>query len=96
MQHCSSAMTSLCTGKAIRAYFNDGELPPNGIVCPTDEVLFPPESDVASLQSLNWLDREAHAYSVEDLELLKTLRELGTALDPFVSTFKRPRALGGM
>ena len=89
-------MTSLCTGKAIHAYFNAGILPPNGLICQTDEVLFPPKSDKSSVSSLDWLDIQGNSYSAEDLELLNTLRELGTALEPFVSSFKRPRALKDM
>lgn len=82
-------MSSLCTSKAIRAYFSEGVLPENGIVCPTDEVLFPPPpSDAAD--SLYWLSADPVSLSAEDLELLETSRALGQALEPFTSMFKRP------
>ena len=33
-------MPSLCTAKAVRAYFTNGTLPANGTVCETDVPLF--------------------------------------------------------
>ena len=86
-------MTSLCTGKAVRSYFNEGVLPPNGLVCPTDEVLFPPVTtdDTALL----WLTDGVKA-SVGDVEFLVTLRELGLVLESSVSSFKRPRRTAGI
>ncbi|KAF8518940.1 Alpha/Beta hydrolase protein [Hysterangium stoloniferum] len=60
--HCSSAMASLCTGKAIREYFLEGQLPPNGIVCPTNEVLFPPQN---ISDAMAWVAGDI--YSEEDL-----------------------------
>ena len=86
-------MTSLCTGKAIRAYFLDDKLPENGLWCETDEVLFPPVTtdDTALL----WLTDSVKA-SVGDVEFLVTLRELGLVLESFVSSFKRPRRTAGI
>ena len=36
MQHCSNAQPSLCTLHHIRAYFQNGTLPPEGTVCAPD------------------------------------------------------------
>ncbi|PYI02585.1 proteinase [Aspergillus sclerotiicarbonarius CBS 121057] len=38
--HTTLSMPSLCTAKAIRAYFNNGTLPANGTICQTDVPLF--------------------------------------------------------
>lgn len=37
IQHCSLSGPSLCTAKAVRQYFQTGELPPPGTVCDVDE-----------------------------------------------------------
>jgi len=90
--HCSSAMTSLCTSKAIREYFVEGKLPPNGLMCSTDEKLFPPKES-ASLGGPAWLNSAPEMYSAEDMKLLESTRALGMELEQFASAFKRPRAL---
>ena len=74
-------MASLCTAKVLRDYFLDGKLPENGIVCPTDEVLFPPKESTTT-DKLSWLREEEVIYSEEDRELLKTMKELGSAWMP--------------
>ncbi|PWY70874.1 hypothetical protein BO94DRAFT_590186 [Aspergillus sclerotioniger CBS 115572] len=38
--HTTLSMPSLCTAKAIRAYFTNGTLPANGTICQTDVPLF--------------------------------------------------------
>ncbi|KAI5122028.1 hypothetical protein M0805_008019 [Coniferiporia weirii] len=38
--HCSISATSLCTVRAIRAYFQDGTLPEAGTVCETESSIF--------------------------------------------------------
>lgn len=38
--HCSHGTPSLCTAKAVRAYFQTGELPPLGTVCESDKKPF--------------------------------------------------------
>jgi len=38
--HCSISGTSLCTHKAIRAYFQNGTLPEEGTVCKTESKIF--------------------------------------------------------
>ena len=40
MQHCSLAAPSLCTVKAIRAYFRNGTLPEPGTVCDIQGEIF--------------------------------------------------------
>ncbi|KAI7155612.1 hypothetical protein KC349_g6831 [Hortaea werneckii] len=40
--HCSASTFSRCTRGYIRQYFQTGELPPQGLVCPADEMPFGP------------------------------------------------------
>ena len=90
-------MTSLCTAKALRSYFFDDELPENGLVCPTDEVLFPPKSKDGKVNAASlwmWSDADENsiaAYSMEDLRLLENMRALGVELEEYVGSFKRPK-----
>jgi hypothetical protein len=83
-------MTSICTGKAIRGYFLDGVLPPNGLVCDTVERLFPEKS--APAEAKTWLNPEA-SVSEADTHLAETLRKLGQAMEPFVGLHKKPKQL---
>lgn len=72
-------MASLCTGKVIRGYWLDGELPADGLVCPTSEKLFPsPESDTKSL----WLQGDGQ--NPDDLQILEKMKSLGEAIQPFL------------
>ncbi|GJJ10333.1 hypothetical protein Clacol_004559 [Clathrus columnatus] len=50
--HTSIAMNSDCTQSIIRDYFVSGALPENGVICPTDQALFPPNITVASVNAL--------------------------------------------
>ncbi|KAI0356986.1 hypothetical protein OH77DRAFT_1534392 [Trametes cingulata] len=62
--HCSLALPSLCTIKAMRAFFANGTLPQEGTVCSVDASPFPQRvgsTDVA-------------AYSAEDGKLLDSVR----------------------
>ncbi|OCB86509.1 TAP-like domain-containing protein [Sanghuangporus baumii] len=93
-------MTSLCTTKAVRAYFFDNKLPDNGLICPTDEVLFPPKSEDGSIPSASlWMSEDEDSedgidtYSVEDLRLLENMRALGRELEDYVGSFKRPKTI---
>ncbi|KAH8111001.1 Alpha/Beta hydrolase protein [Phellopilus nigrolimitatus] len=89
--HCSTAMSSLCTARTLRAYFLEGELPENGLVCATDEVLFPPKPTVDSDSSVLWLNKSgSQMYSAEDVRLLKIVQALGRELEPYIGGFKRP------
>lgn len=38
--HCSIAAFSACTIAAVKRYFLTGDLPPEGVVCPIDQVPF--------------------------------------------------------
>lgn len=87
-QHCSIALVSLCTAKTIKAYFLEGKLPLNGLVCPIDEPLFPPASSNSS-DSGNWLN----VSSAEDVQLLETIREFGNKMVPYLSGHGRIRIL---
>lgn len=86
-------MTSLCTGKAIRAYFLDDKLPENGLWCETDEVLFPPKAPDVAASVDAWFKEPASSYPEDDLRLLSMLRDLGQILEPYVGDFRRPRSL---
>ncbi|KAE9395200.1 hypothetical protein BT96DRAFT_923025 [Gymnopus androsaceus JB14] len=61
--HCSVSAPSVCTGKVVKAYFNDGVLPDEGKICQPDVLPF--VGDVG-----------ANVMSVEDLEMLETMKEL--------------------
>jgi len=61
--HCSISGTSLCTHKAIRAYFQNGTLPEEGTVCETESKIF------GSSNLLDDIDKSA--ISAEDFALLE-------------------------
>jgi len=61
--HCSISGTSLCTYKAIRAYFQNGTLPEEGTVCETESKIF------GSSNLLDDIDKSA--MSAEDFALLE-------------------------
>jgi len=63
--HCSSSATSLCTSKAVRAYFRNGTMPDPGTVCEVESSIFGESvpSDFASLGE-------------EDIELLNASKQL--------------------
>lgn len=67
--HCSLAAPSICTAKAVRAYFVNGTLPEEGTVCEPDELPFVGKKDLKVM-------------SAEDEELLDALRGLTDAV-PF-------------
>ncbi|KAF8314513.1 hypothetical protein DL93DRAFT_2167299 [Clavulina sp. PMI_390] len=84
--HCSIAQSSLCTGKVLRDYFIDGILPPNGKVCPVDEILFPsPQvpSSIATDEAVmgQWTLRgvKKTTLSNDDVILLRKLKAFGEA-----------------
>lgn len=78
-------MASPCTGKALRGYFLDGVLPPNGLVCDTVEELFPEAS--APSRANAWLNPRT-SISEADARLAEALRGLGKAMEPFVELRK--------
>jgi pimeloyl-ACP methyl ester carboxylesterase len=86
--HCSLAMSSLCTGKAVRGYFLDGTLPKNGLFCETNEVLFPKDDKAQVWDVKNNIHMES-----EDWKMMETLKNLGSAMEPDLMSFKRPRSL---
>ncbi|KAF8586360.1 hypothetical protein K439DRAFT_1659729 [Ramaria rubella] len=78
--HCSPAMASLCTGKVIRGYFLEGLLPPNAMVCATNENLFPPAGNGTNAKT--WMTPDV--LDDEDQRLLETLKALGEEIHPFL------------
>jgi hypothetical protein len=84
-QHASSAMASVCTGKVIQDYFFKGELPPNGLVCPTNEVLFPPAENATN--AMAWMT--ADVQNMDDQRLLQNLKALGEAMQPYLMRRRR-------
>lgn len=70
---------SLCTGRAIRRYFQTGELPDENTVCEPDLEPFELESDFLDL--LGGASRrkrsEPGTYTEDDVKLLKAMRNLG-------------------
>ncbi|KAF8522995.1 TAP-like protein-domain-containing protein [Gautieria morchelliformis] len=83
--HCSTAMASLCTGKIIQNYLFEGRLPPNGMVCPTNETLFPPTENVTNLNP--WTT--AGVLDIDDQRLLENLKGLGEEMGPFLMRRRR-------
>ncbi|KAG8750526.1 hypothetical protein FRC12_012842 [Ceratobasidium sp. 428] len=83
--HCSYAMASLCTGRAIRRYLLEGISPPNGVVCDTNEQLFPQISrsvgDEAGIVQ--------GAALLEDAKLVSMLQNFGRAMDRSVHNAER-------
>ncbi|KAI0372414.1 hypothetical protein BV20DRAFT_1050746 [Pilatotrama ljubarskyi] len=60
--HCSLALPSLCTVRAMRAFFANGTLPQEGTVCSVDASPFPQHAGSVEL------------YSAEDEEILESVR----------------------
>ncbi|KAK1226883.1 hypothetical protein PQX77_010130 [Marasmius sp. AFHP31] len=84
--HCSINAPSVCTAKAIRAYFINGTLPEEGTVCPMDGSPFDPkEMDETSGQTESKRDTssEADGYLLEHLRRLAR-REFATGFAPRV------------
>lgn len=77
--HGVTAHPSLCTGRAIRRYFESGEVPDEDTVCEPDVGPFALESELADLLSgLPVRKRgEERSYSEEDVRLLRAMGELG-------------------
>lgn len=48
--HCSASTFSRCTRRYIQQYFQTGELPPEGLVCPADEMPFGPGPDEVGME----------------------------------------------
>ncbi|KDQ20372.1 hypothetical protein BOTBODRAFT_26373 [Botryobasidium botryosum FD-172 SS1] len=86
--HCSLAMASLCTGKAVAAYFLNNTLPERGLVCPTEERLFP-DPDAQDV----WMAEQLVGVAAEDVRLLEAWRNLGRAAEDDIHRFKKPRFL---
>jgi len=74
-------MASLCTIRTIRDYFLNGEHPPNGIVCPTNEILFPPVAG-NSANAKAWTTEAAEVQ--EDMRILEIFKGLGKEIQPFL------------
>jgi hypothetical protein len=66
LQHTSLVAPSLCTHGALRAYFQDGTLPKEGIVCPVDAELFPSAANATK-----------RTLSARDSNLLDAVRAIG-------------------
>jgi len=84
--HCSNAQPSLCTAKAIQAYFNNGTLPAPGTIC---------QPDVPLYSNLTWIDvfkplglngtkvSLSKRQQREDLRLLAAMAHLGDEISPY-------------
>lgn len=68
--HCSYSMPSICTGKHINRYFNEGKLPEPGATCDIDAEYFPAPVDFST--------HIVKDLSHEDEELLAALRGLAS------------------
>ena len=85
--HTSTSQPSLCTAKAIRAYFVNGTLPKEGTICPSSEPTFAsPNSTLLSAVAplANGGKRSLSGAEVDDAALLAAMKHLGRAM-----TFRR-------
>ncbi|KIJ55639.1 hypothetical protein M422DRAFT_774620 [Sphaerobolus stellatus SS14] len=81
--HCSVAMASLCTGRAIREYFFDGKLPLDNTLCAASEIPFPPKN---SENTFSWIS--GGIMNEEDMRILQNFKKLGEEMQPLL-TFRR-------
>jgi hypothetical protein len=78
-------MASLCTGSVIRDYFLRGQLPPNGLVCSTNENLFPAPGNAT--EAATWMSEDV--LDDEDRRLLQNIKALGEEMEPFLTRGRR-------
>lgn len=71
--HASIAMPSLCMANHVRAYFENGSLPDENVVCKPDAAYFPNGEQVS-----------AQTYSPEQQEILTTQSDLAGAVRAFL------------
>lgn len=85
--HASTSQPSLCTVKAINAYFNDGTLPDVGTVCTPSVPIFRPsdESLTDILQPLNTTSKRSIEKRVEEIKLLRAVIDVGRAMSKRLS-----------
>lgn len=85
-QHCSNAQPSLCTAKAIQAYFNNGTLPAAGTICQPDVPLYSNLTWVDALKSLSLNGTKVSLtkrQEQEDLALLLSLAQLSDEISSY-------------
>ncbi|KAJ8697538.1 hypothetical protein PTI98_004331 [Pleurotus ostreatus] len=70
--HCSIAAPSVCTSKFVRAYFMNGTLPDEGVVCPVDGPIFTGQSVGAADPSV----RRALGVDEKDGDIVQALARL--------------------
>jgi len=78
--HCSTSTASLCTANALRAYFIDNVVPPDGMLCQPTETIFPASTSDDSL----WVADAEHILTAEDVELLEAVKGLGVATAEYI------------
>jgi hypothetical protein len=77
--HCSISQPSLCTTKAVRAYFKDGTLPDPGTVRQPSVPIFRPADESLStiFAPLNGTSKREVEESDEDAQLLEAMGHIG-------------------
>ena len=75
LQHCSLSVASLCTAKAVKAYFLNNTLPEDGLVCSPTEKLFPAANGL-------W---EEDVADEEDKKLLEDIKKWGEGMEEWWS-----------
>ncbi|KAI7332182.1 hypothetical protein KC315_g4770 [Hortaea werneckii] len=85
--HCSSSTFSCCTRSYIRQYFQTGELPPPGVVCPADEMPFGPGPEEYGMEGD--LDAEVVQGRQRSAALMEGLNQAG-------GLFMRSNLYGGL
>ena len=80
--HCSISQPSLCSAKAVRAYFRDGSLPDPGTVCEPSVPIFRPADETLStiLAPLNHTSKRSPQDEDEDAKLLEAMGHIGRAM----------------
>jgi len=74
--HCSLSGTSICTTKAVRAYFRNGTLPEEGTICEVVSSVYGEDLTISTA-----------SLSEEEIELLQASRDLEKAYPIFVPRF---------
>lgn len=80
--HCSISQPSLCTAKAVRAYFQDGTLPDPGTICQPSVPIFRAADLTLEtiLEPLNGTSKRAVKERDDDMQLLEAVEDIGRTM----------------
>ncbi|OKL57393.1 hypothetical protein UA08_07409 [Talaromyces atroroseus] len=88
--HTTGSSPSLCIAKAIRKYFQTGQLPASDAFCPGDlkPLLGVPEESVTMLTKINSMDQPIFQALIDDVSTFGAARSLGSAYSERWETVK--------